>query len=37
MSESSNDFVVLTPYNGTTTGTGGDPLTQNLNVFYNVG
>lgn len=36
MSDSSDDFVVLTPYNGTT-GTGGDPLTQDLNVFYNVG
>jgi hypothetical protein len=33
----STDFVVLVPYNGSATGTGGDSLAENLNVFYNVG
>lgn len=32
----SGDYVVLVPYNGSATGTGGDPLKQDLNVFYNV-
>jgi ammonium transporter, Amt family len=31
----SGDYVPLIPYNGTTA-TGGDSLTENLNLFYDV-
>jgi Amt family ammonium transporter len=29
------NYTVLVPYNGTTA-TGGDPMVEDLNVFYNV-
>lgn len=35
MSDSDGDYVPLVPYNGTIA-TGGDSLTENLNVFYDV-
>lgn len=35
MADTSGDFVPLVPYNGTIP-TGGDSLTEDLNVFYNV-
>lgn len=35
MSDSSGDYVPLVPYNGTIA-TGGDSLTEDLNIYYNV-
>jgi hypothetical protein len=35
MSDSSGDYVPLVPYNGTIA-TGGNSLTDDLNLFYNV-